>query len=142
MGFYLQEQVAGLDDLAFAHRDVLDHAAIDRLHDLQLARRAHLGLAPRDFIHLREGGPQQQHDHHHRGDSQQGARTQRLLLQARPVGVARPVEAVVALDRRQPRYQPAKNTGAETRGTIGEVPDTLEGALFDTSHHDPLPIRP
>ena len=46
----------------------VDHAAVDRLHDLQLARRDHAGVATRHLVDLGPRGPAEQHDRdEHRG---------------------------------------------------------------------------
>lgn len=96
-GIDAKQQLAGFHGLTLTHRKRLDHAAIERLHDLELRARNHPRLAAGDLVEFGKGSPHQQQDDDHAGSPQQAARTQRFLLQARPVGFAQPIAGVRAV---------------------------------------------
>ncbi len=111
-------RLAGFDHLAFAHQDFRHHAAVDRLHDLHLARRDDLAGAAGDLVDRRERGPQQTGEQDDSDRAQQIARAQRLLVEPRPVGVGRPSQRIIRA-RRNPAGKQAIHQRPRVFGPAG-----------------------
>ena len=82
-----QQDLVGLDHIAFAHHDLLDHPTVKALQDLQLTRRDDLSFATRHFV-----DPTHRRPHHPNCDSnsdraQQDACPQGFLLQDSVIGI-------------------------------------------------------
>ncbi len=59
----MQDGLILVDQIALLHQQFGENAALEILHHLNIGRRHHLALAPGDFVHLGDTGPQH-HDHH------------------------------------------------------------------------------
>lgn len=110
----LEQQLILLDHLPLADKYLRNDSAIDRLDDLQLAGGDDLAGAARHLIHFGKRRPDQQHQQDHADRAQDGAGAQWLLLQARPLGIADPVEILVVAVRHPAREQAVD----EGRGTL------------------------
>ncbi len=154
----LQQQLTFLDHIAFAHQDLGDHAAVERLHDLQLTRRNHLAVALGHFLDMGQRGPDDQQDHHAERGAHDQLRTVGALarhhrvgfeLEARELGRQFTIGAAAEQAPRQRRQQLADrlHDGDETtaeptsgaRARIGGGGSLRIRLLF---HHAALAMRP
>ena len=93
----LDQQLAGLDDLAFTDEDLGHEATVDALQDLELAGRDDLAVAARDFIDPGDCRPE---DENHEDDAQraqQHAGTQRLLADHGEIGIGSEIDRLFVL---------------------------------------------
>ena len=126
-GVHTQQQLARFHDLAFAHRQGLDHAAVHTLDDLHLAGRHHTRLAAGDLVDFGKTGPDQQQQQRAGSQAQQASGAQGLLLQTRPVGVSSPIKPLLLTRRRQPLDQRAERGLAGAGATADQGAGLLEG---------------
>ena len=140
-GIDTQQYVSCVHNLTFAHPDFLDHASVDGLDDLQLARRNDLALALGDLIDLRKAGPDDEHQNHQRAQTQHRPCSDRCLFEPRPVGIGRPITAVGVRCRQPLAQDPVhRRPTGPTPGICAAAGSREEG--FQELAHTALPIRP
>ncbi|MPM43570.1 hypothetical protein SDC9_90247 [bioreactor metagenome] len=88
---YLHKNGVFADGLGFFDEYLIDHAAVDRLDHLGPGGGDGLAAAGDDFVHPRDGHPEQQREEGGEHDIDDGLSLERPLLRFGPGGVAGPI---------------------------------------------------